>query len=99
MVVVIFNIGVPPNSSGRLATLTFEVAKELGYEKYFGVFRSEILDDHVPLMMAGVEMTNFIDLDYRPWHTAGDTIDAVSAESLLITTKVGVLLVEKHLAR
>ena len=32
--------------------------------------------------------TLLIDFDYPPWHTAGDTLDKVSAESLTIVGNV-----------
>jgi glutaminyl-peptide cyclotransferase len=41
-----------------------------------------IEDDHVPFLKAGVAAVDLIDLDYPDWHTAGDTLDKVSAASL-----------------
>ena len=45
-------------------------------------------DDHVPFLRAGVPAVDIIDLDYAAWHTAGDTLDAVSARSLQIVGDV-----------
>ncbi len=39
-------------------------------------------DDHRPFLDAGVPAVNIVDLDYDAWHTAGDTLDQVSARSL-----------------
>ena len=44
--------------------------------------RVQIEDDHLPFMEAGVPSVDVIDLEYPAWHTAGDTLDAVSARSL-----------------
>jgi glutaminyl-peptide cyclotransferase len=88
-------IGIPPNSSGRLARIAMEAGQALGHNAAIGVFRSEILDDHTPLMAAGVEMTDLIDLDYQPWHTAGDVLSACSAESLKTSTRIGLRVIER----
>jgi Zn-dependent M28 family amino/carboxypeptidase len=42
-----------------------------------------ITDDHIPLIKYGIRAVDVIDFDYAPfWHTADDTIDKCSAESL-----------------
>ena len=45
-----------------------------------------IEDDHVPFLEAGIDAADLIDFDYGPsnsyWHTAGDTVDKLSAQSL-----------------
>lgn len=46
--------------------------------------RVQIEDDHLPFMDAGVPSVDVIDLEYPAWHTAGDTLDAVSARSLQV---------------
>jgi Zn-dependent M28 family amino/carboxypeptidase len=45
-------------------------------------------DDHVPFMRAGVPATLLIDFDFSPWHTAEDTLDKVSADSLAVVGQV-----------
>lgn len=47
-----------------------------------------IEDDHLPFLKAGVPAVDIIDLAYEPWHTPGDTLDAVSARSLQIVGDV-----------
>ena len=42
----------------------------------------------MPFLDAGVPAVDIIDLDYPPWHTAGDTLDKVSARSLQIVGDV-----------
>jgi hypothetical protein len=39
-------------------------------------------DDHRSFLDAGIPSVNVVDLDYDAWHTAGDTLDQVSARSL-----------------
>jgi Zn-dependent M28 family amino/carboxypeptidase len=46
--------------------------------------RVQIEDDHLPFMDAGVPSVDIIDLEYPAWHTAADTLDAVSARSLQV---------------
>jgi len=46
--------------------------------------RVQIEDDHLPFMDAGVPSVDVIDLEYPAWHTAADTLDAVSARSLQV---------------
>jgi hypothetical protein len=41
-----------------------------------------IEDDHLPFLRAGVPAVDIIDLDYPAWHTADDTLDKVSPDSL-----------------
>ncbi|MFN0126638.1 MAG: M28 family peptidase [Verrucomicrobiales bacterium] len=93
-------IEMPANqSSGPLRKLALQAAADAGHAPQFGLSSQEIIDDHVPLGMAGLEMVNFIDLNYPVWHTADDTIDQLSAESLAIVGRVTLLLAEKHILR
>ena len=41
-----------------------------------------VYDDHTPFQAAGVPSIDLIDFDYPYFHTAGDTLDKVSAASL-----------------
>ena len=93
-------IEIPANqSSSTMRQLALRAATEAGHSAHFGLSSQEILDDHVPLGMAGIEMVNFIDLNYPVWHTAKDTADQLSAASLQIAGQVTVLLAEKYLLR
>ena len=52
-----------------------------------------IEDDHLPFLRAGIAAVDIIDLEYpdatmRYWHTAEDTLDKVSAESLQVVGDV-----------
>ena len=77
-------IEVPNDSPRHLLALVYRSAEKLGYRDRFGIRNSLILDDHVPLNNAGIPTIDLIDLDYDVWHTAGDTMDQISAESLEI---------------
>ena len=74
----------------------WSLARELGYEAQFPLFSSGfIIDDHVPFARRGIPAVDIIDLDYPHWHTTGDTLEEVSAESL---QRVG-RLVQEYLLR
>ncbi|HET7623260.1 MAG TPA: M28 family peptidase [Gemmatimonadaceae bacterium] len=67
---------------------------DLHYSKYFipqpGQF---IIDDHIPLLNAGLHVIDVIDYDYPYHHTPEDTFDKVSAASLQIVGDVALSLV------
>lgn len=81
-------ITLPPDSPTELALGVFASAEALNVRKHFTYFDSDITDDHTPLNEAGIPVIDLIDFDYPPWHTPGDTIDKLSAESLRITGAV-----------
>jgi glutaminyl-peptide cyclotransferase len=71
------------NSDPGLTSQIWDVAKKLGYEKYFiDEIKHQILDDHVPFIEAGIPALDIIDIEYAYWHTTLDTTDKVSPRSL-----------------
>jgi glutaminyl-peptide cyclotransferase len=80
------------NSSPQLLRLVWQIAKELGYGKYFLDSASDIEDDHMPFVHLGVNSLDLIDFDYGPdnkyWHTDQDTMDKLSAHSLEVVGNV-----------
>jgi Zn-dependent M28 family amino/carboxypeptidase len=74
----------------------WQTAADLGYSDFF-VQESggEIIDDHVPLLDAGLRVIDVIDLSYPPHHTPQDTMDKVSARSLGIVGDVATALVTR----
>jgi len=76
------------NSTDWLVALVRQAAKKFGYERYFFKMDDPISDDHLPFVQRGVPSIDIIDLDYGPnnsyHHTAKDTMDKISAESLTI---------------
>jgi hypothetical protein len=85
------NILQDQGSSGALRRLIWDTARSLGHGQHFTSAFTSIGDDHVPFIKKGVNAVDVIDLDYAPWHTAGDTMDKLSANSFQI---VGDVLVE-----
>jgi len=60
----------------------FDIAEELGVEQFRRREMGAIIDDHLPLIQAGVNAVDLIDFDYRYWHTLEDTPDKCSPQSL-----------------
>ncbi|MFB3852267.1 MAG: M28 family peptidase [Vicinamibacterales bacterium] len=85
------NISRESASTPWLTDLVWAASKRLGFQRYFLDQSTPIEDDHVAFLDAGVPAVNIIDLDYQPWHTAGDTLDKVSARSMQV---VGDVLLE-----
>jgi len=71
-------------STPWLTDAIWAAAKRLKQTGAFLDSAAEIEDDHLPFLKAGVPAVDIIDGpdDYAPWHTAGDTLDKVSARSL-----------------
>jgi glutaminyl-peptide cyclotransferase len=86
------NVDRDRNSTAWLEDLVFQAATKLGYQSHF--FAREIAtdDDHTPFVQRGVPSADLIDFDYGYnnvfWHTPQDTIDKLSANSLLISGSV-----------
>jgi len=80
------------NSSMSLRRLVWQTAAEIGYRKHFLTEPLAIEDDHMPFVRLGVNALDLIDYEYGPghsyWHTAGDTMDKLSAGSLEAVGKV-----------
>jgi Zn-dependent M28 family amino/carboxypeptidase len=71
----------------------YGVAQELGYRHYFPMDQSaRVIDDHLELNAAGIPTIDIIDFDYGPghsfWHTAGDSPENTSAQTLAIVGDV-----------
>lgn len=87
------------NSSPKLLRLVWQIAREMGYGKYFLDDGGAIEDDHIPFVHAGVNSLDLIDFDYGPgnryWHTDQDTMDKISAHSLEVVGNVLLELVRR----
>jgi len=82
------NIYFEHNSDSELSEEIWNVANNIGFEKYFiPQYKYRILDDHIPFIEAGIRAIDIIDFDYQYWHTQGDTIDKVSVNSLNVIGK------------
>ena len=82
------NIRRDTYSTPWLTDILWSSAARLGYAKHFLSDPLPVEDDHAPFLQAGVPAALLIDFDYPPWHTAGDTLDKVSARSLAIVGDV-----------
>ncbi len=60
----------------------FDIADQLGYEQFSRKKLGAIIDDHLPLIQAGVNAVDLIDFEYEYWHTLEDTPDKCSPGSL-----------------
>ena len=69
------------NSTRWLTDIVWGVAKKLGHRAFMDE-ETTVEDDHIPFVKAGVPALDIIDLDYSAWHTAQDTLDAISARSI-----------------
>jgi glutaminyl-peptide cyclotransferase len=82
----------------QIARDLLRAAADLDLRSYIGISSDYIIDDHIPLnVVAGIPTIDLIDFDFPDWHTPGDTLDKISAESLAITGRVTLHLVEKYL--
>ena len=81
-------ITLPLDSPATIARDIFASADALNLRKYFTYLESGMTDDHTPLNAIGIPSIDIIDFDYPPWHTAGDTLDKISPESLRIVGSV-----------
>jgi hypothetical protein len=82
------NIRRDTNSTAWLTDTIWAAARHQNLDDYFIADSTRIEDDHLPFLAAGVPSVDIIDLDYEQWHTAKDTLDAVSARSLQVVGDV-----------
>ncbi|HEY4102200.1 MAG TPA: M28 family peptidase [Gemmatimonadales bacterium] len=79
-----------------LVSRVWKIADQMGYghiftdEKYGG-----ITDDHIPLIDAGIQAIDIIDINYPYWHTTQDTPDKESVESLEAVGNVAVGVIRR----
>lgn len=76
-------ITLPPDSPAEVTNGILASAVTVGTRQHFTYFDRQIGDDHVPLnIIARVPTVDLIDFDYLWWHTADDTLDRLSPQSL-----------------
>jgi glutaminyl-peptide cyclotransferase len=93
---------LPRNGTASLRALALEAAEATGDRAKIGLFDGIILDDHQAFLDLGYPAVNLIDLAYgsRPgendyWHTPQDTLDKLSADSLLSTGRIVVEMLNR----
>ena len=90
------NLTLPANTSPALMDHFERTVRtslpDLRYEK----LSYDMLDDHVPFFRRGVPCIDLIDFDYGPnnsyWHSDGDTLDKISAESICTVADLALAL-------
>ena len=99
-------ITIPRNTTSWLVTSAFDAARDENARALFSLYPFEILDDHVPFLQAGMPVLNLIDFHYGSepgrndhWHSAGDTLDKISAESLGLVGRVTIRVVNRIILR
>ena len=81
------NLSIPKEpgsvkSAPLLIRTLWDIAASLNIPAFVDRMGPMVLDDHVPLIEKGLPAIDLIDFDYPYWHTAQDTPDKCSAESL-----------------
>jgi Zn-dependent M28 family amino/carboxypeptidase len=79
------------NSTPWLTDMVFAAARRLGYARNFPDSPTNVDDDHIPFVNAGVAAVDLISefsSNDRYWHTARDTVDHCSPQSLTIVGQV-----------
>jgi Zn-dependent M28 family amino/carboxypeptidase len=76
------------SSTPWLTDLVWDSARRRGHGMHFLPDAMSVEDDHAPFLRAGVPAALLIDFDFPAWHTAGDTLDKVSARSLQVVGDV-----------
>ena len=76
------------NAARDLMEAIWSRAEELGLPAFQRRLGPAIMDDHLPLIQAGLPTIDIIDFDYPYWHTVEDTPDKCSAESLEVVGRL-----------
>lgn len=94
------SITLPADTPPRLVRIAFAAADNLGLRSHLSYYPTSILDDHYPFQQTGIPSINLIDFRYgsKPglndyWHTAEDTVDKLSPESLAAAGRIAVEMV------
>jgi len=87
------------NSTPWLTTIIWDAAREQKLTTYFPAESTQIEDDHLEFTAAGIPSVDIIDLEFGPWHTAGDNLNSVSAGSLQVVGDVVVAALPQIEAR
>lgn len=81
------------NANRAFAEAIWHRASTLGLAPFQQRLGNAIMDDHVPLIKAGIPMVNIIDFDYPYWHTIEDTVDKCSPKSLEVVATLVISIV------
>lgn len=76
------DLPIERTSSQDLAAEIWSAAETAGLRAFRSELGPSILDDHTPFLERGWRAVDIIDIAYPAWHTVGDTLDKISADSL-----------------
>jgi hypothetical protein len=66
--------GISEQESAPLLDFVFGRARALGLDYFEAETGSQIFDDHVPLLQAGIDAIDLFGYGYAAWHTLGDDL-------------------------
>lgn len=93
-------VTLSPDSPAELVRGIFASADTLHLRDRFKYFRGTIWDDQVPLTHdARIPTIDLIDLSYEYWHTAADTMDKMSPESMQVVGEVTLYYLDGRLGK
>lgn len=92
-------VTLPEDSPQELAKGILEAAGALDLRKHFTYLDRGMIDDHVPLNVRHIPSIDLIDFDYMYWHTADDTLDKLSPDSLQIVGAVTLYYLQQRLVK
>jgi len=85
------------NSSPELRKIVYQAATQLGVQSHFFVRQNAMEDDHLAFKKVGIPVVDLIDYNYgynnSYWHTADDTMDKISPQSLQMVGDVTLLTI------
>lgn len=79
--------------AANIVDIVLQAARATSSRHFLSEPGYELVDDHIPLLDAGVPAVDIIDFDYPAWHTHRDLPDQVSAESLAEVSRVAAWIV------
>jgi hypothetical protein len=93
------SIRLPSDTPAPLKDAVLAAARSEGAEQHFGMAPGPIIDDHVPLNFAGIPTVDIIGDFARSgwWHKPADNLKIISAESLDISIRVTLGVLDQHL--
>jgi len=99
-----WNLTLPRNCTPALLQAVFDAARAEGVRSRVRLLSGNMTDDHEPFFDAGVPAVNLIDFEFGSapgrndyWHTPEDTLDKLHPDSLAITGRIIIHLLN-HLA-
>ncbi len=96
------SVTIPRNGTPRLVSQIFDAARDEGVRGRFSLYPYNIGDDHEPFFLSKMPAADIIDFQYGSapgrndyWHTAQDTLDKISADSLATVGRVVIRTINK----